>query len=74
MEISVTQFKARCLGIVEEVQREKRRVVISRHGRPAAVLTPIEAENSEPFFGRAADSTQILGDLTSTGEEWDAGR
>ncbi|MDD5200946.1 MAG: type II toxin-antitoxin system Phd/YefM family antitoxin [Terrimicrobiaceae bacterium] len=74
MEITVTQLKAKCLGIVEKVQREKRRVVISRHGRPAAVLIPADQETSAPLFGRAADSTKILGDLMGTGEEWDAGR
>ncbi len=74
MEITVTQFKARCLGIIEKVQREKCRVVISRHGRPAAQLLPVTEEAAAPLFGRARGETRLRGDLFTTGEAWDAGR
>ena len=73
MDITVTQFKAKCLGIVERVQREKTRVVISRHGRPAAELIPVREDSKEVLYGRAASQTRIQGDLLSTGEVWDAG-
>ena len=73
MEITITQFKAKCLGIVEQVQREKARVVISRHGRPAAELIPISEGSKKPLFGRATSETKISGDLMTTGEAWDAG-
>ncbi len=73
MEITITQFKAKCLGIVEQVQREKTRVVISRHGRPAAELVPISEASRKPLFGRATSRTTIQGDLMTTGEAWDAG-
>ena len=72
MEITVTQFKAKCLGIIEKVQREKCCVLISRHGKPAAELVPARGPVSGSFFGRAAEQTKILGDLISTGEHWDA--
>lgn len=72
MQITVTQFKAKCLGIIEKVQREKCRVVISRHGRPAAVLGPVAAAEPGCLFGRAAGRTTIQGDLLSTGDEWNA--
>ncbi|MCC6353913.1 MAG: type II toxin-antitoxin system prevent-host-death family antitoxin [Verrucomicrobiae bacterium] len=73
MDITVTQFKAKCLGIVEKVQREKCRVTISRHGRAAAELIPVPAaESSPPLFGRSAETTEILGDILETGEPWNA--
>lgn len=73
MVITITQFKAKCLGVVERVQREKVRVVISRHGHPAAELIPFdEAKGREPLFGRASAQTRIQGDLCSTGETWNA--
>ena len=72
MEVTVTQFKAKCLGIIEKVEREKCRVLISRHGRPAAELVPARGPVADGFWGRAADQTTILGDLISTGENWDA--
>lgn len=73
MEITVTQFKAKCLGIVEQVEREGCRVVISRHGKPAAELIPLEGTSGAgAIFGRSAETTEVLEDLFSTGEDWDA--
>ena len=73
MEMTITQFKAKCLSVVEKVQREKVRVVISRHGRPAAQVLPVE-ERLEvvSLFGSAAETTEICGELMETGEGWDA--
>lgn len=72
MEMSVSQFKAKCLGVIDKVQKEKSRVTITRHGQPAAELIPIFASRPGKLFGRSKDSTVILGDLLSTGESWDA--
>ena len=72
MEITITQFKAKCLGIVEAVQSQKQVVTISRHGKAAARLVPVEPEDAPAWFGRAAATTRIHDDLTSSGEHWDA--
>ena len=72
MNITVTQFKAKCLGIVEKVQREKCRVVITRSGRVAAQLVPVGASNERVLFGRSSKQTEIKGDLISTGDRWHA--
>lgn len=43
--IGVTAFKARCLGLVEEVASGKTgRVVLTRRGKPVAELTGSKAE------------------------------
>jgi prevent-host-death family protein len=73
MAISVTQFKAKCLRIVDEVQTSKRPVVISRHGRAAAKLVPIDYDDQRgAWHGRAKRTTKIEGDLMSTGALWHA--
>lgn len=72
MDITVTQFKATCLGVIDKVQKEKSRVTITRHGKPAAELIPISASSPGKLFGRAKETTVILGDLLSTEEHWDA--
>jgi prevent-host-death family protein len=72
MELSVTQFKAHCLGVIEQVQKQKTRVTLTRHGRPAAELVPVLSSAPGALFGRAKDTTIIHGDLLSTGESWDA--
>ncbi len=68
----MTQFKATCLGVIDRVQKEKSRVTITRHGKPAAELIPISASSPGKLFGRSKDSTVILGDLLGTEENWDA--
>ena len=73
MEITVNQFKAKCLGIVERVQREKCRVIITRSGKVVAQLVPMDAISGKSIFGRSSGQTKVLGDLISTGERWDAG-
>ena len=72
MEITVTQFKARCLGIIEKVQKEKCRVLISKHGRIAAELIPVEENTQTSLWARAAKTTSIRGDILETGEPWHA--
>ena len=71
MEVSVTKFKARLLGIVEKIQRENCQVIISRHGKPAAQLIPIDSKKESKLFGRSAEQAEINGDLLRTGEVWD---
>jgi prevent-host-death family protein len=43
--ISVSEFKARCLDILDRLGRgQLDRVVVTKRGKPVAVLTPPEAE------------------------------
>ena len=72
MDMTVTQFKAKCLGVIEKVRKEKSRVTITRHGRPAAELIPISASPPGELFGRSKESTVILGDLLNADEHWNA--
>ena len=72
MEMTVTQFKAKCLGVIDKVQKEKSRVTITRHGRPAAELIPVLSGTPGQLFGRAGATTEIHGDLLQTDEHWDA--
>lgn len=72
MEITVTQFKAKCLRLIEQVEKGGETVVITRHGRAAARLVPVGSGGGRPLFGRSKGRTAIKGDLLSTGERWNA--
>jgi antitoxin (DNA-binding transcriptional repressor) of toxin-antitoxin stability system len=72
MEMSVSEFKAKCLAIVEDIANKKERVVITRYGRAAAEVIPFTGATATPLFGRATHTTKILGDLNSTGKTWNA--
>lgn len=72
MEITVTQFKAKCLRLIERVESGGETVVITRHGRAAAQLVPVGGGGGRPLFGRSKSRTQIKGDIFATGERWNA--
>jgi len=42
MQISAAKFKANCLGLMEDVRRTRKPVLITKRGRPIAQLTPVE--------------------------------
>lgn len=70
--VTVTQFKAKCLGLITQVERDKKPVLITKNGRVAARLQPIAEHGQGGLFGRSKKSTIICGDLLETGECWDA--
>lgn len=73
MQIAAGQFKAQCLGLMEEVRQHHRTVVITKRGKPVAKLVPVEKESPKPLFGFLKGQVSIKGDIVaSTGEKWSA--
>jgi prevent-host-death family protein len=72
MELSVTKFKAHCLGVIEQVQKRKTRVTLTRHGQPIAELVPVNASTAGARFGRSKNTTVIHGELLSADQFWSA--
>jgi prevent-host-death family protein len=72
-EISVTQFKAKCLEIVRRVHdRQAPEIVITKHGRPYVKVVPVDSGKGE-VFGYLKGLAKIHGDLTEPiGVEWKA--
>lgn len=71
-KIAAGQFKAHCLQLIDEVNHQRTSIVITKHGKPMAMLVPIKQEK-QSLFGCLKGSVVIRGDIISgTGEEWDA--
>jgi len=75
--IGVTAFKAQCLGLIDDVVQGKTdRVVLLKHNRPIAQITPIREEDGFTSLWGAMRGTGSAApgvDLTvPTGEVWDA--
>jgi prevent-host-death family protein len=70
--VPAAEFKNRCLALLEEVQRTRRPLVVTRHGKPVAEVSAyVESGSgkSNPLKG----SIEYQGDLVSPlGEHWDA--
>ncbi len=72
-EIGAAEFKARCLEIMDEVERQGIEVTITKHRRPVARLVPARAPGV--FCGSMKDSILWEGDLISPIDvEWEAGQ
>ena len=68
------EFKAHCLRVMDEVERTRRSVVITKRGRPVARLVPADAGEPDALFGRLAGKIQIIGDIVAPlgpPEVWD---
>ena len=52
-QVPAAEFKARCLRIIKEMNRDGGSVTITNRGRPVAVLSPVPAsgEKLPPFIG-----------------------
>lgn len=64
MEIPASEFKAKCLQLMDRVARTREAIVITKRGRPVAKLVPPdEARAAAPLFGYMAGSAEMPGDV-----------
>jgi len=77
-EVAISEFKAKCLGILEEVRKTRKPIRVTRFGKPVAeVVPPSPGKPTGRRLGSMAGTVQILGDIvgpTSSWDEWDAAR
>lgn len=70
-EVGAAEFKARCLEIMDEVQKRGISVTITKHRKPVATLVPAAAQ--QEFYGSLRGLILSHGDLVSPiDEEWEA--
>lgn len=65
MEVSAEEFKAKCLQLMDDVQKYQREIVITKYGKPVAKLVPVKDKKRTPsIVGLLEGSAKIYGDLT----------
>ena len=70
--VKASEFKARCLKLMDEVAESGREIVITKNGRPISRLVPYRKKPRAPF-GRDRDKIRITGDIIQpTGVVWEA--
>ena len=70
--IKASEFKAKCLKLMDDVAESGEEIVITKYGRPVAKLAPCR-QRPGSWFGRDRDIIQIHGDLVAPiGVEWEA--
>lgn len=72
--IPASQFRADCLNLIDEVAQSGEEIVITKHGIPAAKLTPLEKNRTRKSpFGAGRHLFEITGDIEAPLDvEWDA--
>ena len=60
--IKASEFKAKCLKLMDEVAESGEEIIITKNGRPVSRLAPYR-EKPSLAFGRNRDNIRILGDI-----------
>ena len=64
-----SQFKAECLAVLDQVERMKISVIVTKHGKPVARIVPLE-DQARPTMGSVRLVAEEDAAYYSTGEEW----
>lgn len=65
-EIPISEFKAKCLALVEQVRKTKKPILITKFGEPVAEVVPASPTNDRlAWIGSMKDTMEILGDIVS---------
>lgn len=72
--LTVSEFKTKCLQIINEVAKTGRPVVITKNGEPVVQLTPVASQPAK-LFGAHRGKITVAGDiLAPLDEDWEARR
>jgi prevent-host-death family protein len=68
------EFKARCVKVMDQVQKTREPLVITKRGKPVAKLVPADKSGND-IFGCLKGVVKIVGDIESPlvpPEDWEA--
>ncbi|MDE0033960.1 MAG: type II toxin-antitoxin system prevent-host-death family antitoxin [Deltaproteobacteria bacterium] len=72
LTIKASEFKAKCLKLMDHVADSGDQIIITKNGRPISRLVPYR-EKPKSLFGIDRGSIEILGDVIEPVEmEWEA--
>lgn len=76
-EIAISEFKAKCLSLLQQVSKTKQSIRVTRFGKPIAdVVPPVEGQiDRNAWIGSGNGTAKILGDIISPAskpKEWEA--
>ena len=62
--MKASEFKAKCLQLMDEVEKSGEEIVITKYGRPVSKLIPYRRK-PKTLFGIDKGRIEILGDIVS---------
>jgi prevent-host-death family protein len=71
-EIAISEFKAKCLAVLERVRATKQPIRVTRHGKPVAeIVAPTMVEDRASWIASMQGSGETLGDIISPATDED---
>ncbi len=64
--VSATEFKAKCLALLDEIEQRAEPITITRRGVPVAVLGPAKKSAWKSPRNSLAGKARIVGDIVNT--------
>jgi prevent-host-death family protein len=65
-EVAISEFKAKCLSLLEQVSKTRTPLRVTRHGKAIADVVPASPDNEErSWIGSMSESMEIVGDIVS---------
>jgi len=65
-EVAISEFKAKCLSLLEQVSKTKTPLRVTRRGQALADVIPASSDVEERnWMGSMSDSIEIIGDVVS---------
>jgi len=76
VNIPISEFKAKCLSLLEQVRRTRKPIRVTRHGKIVAeVIPPTAVLDRAAWIESMKDTFEITGDILSPANEeseWEA--
>lgn len=71
--VSATEFKAKCLAFLDDIEQTGARITVTRRGRAVAVLGPVSKSGWKNPAGSLAGKARILADIENidNSDMWD---
>jgi prevent-host-death family protein len=74
-EVPISEFKAKCFSLLNQVQKTKKPLRVTRFGKPIAEIVATAPQPSRAdWFGSMKGTIEILGDIVSPAsdeDEWE---
>jgi prevent-host-death family protein len=64
-QVTATEFKAKCLALLDEVNEQREAITITKRGRPVATLQPVKRKAWKSLEGILAGKLEIVGDIVN---------
>jgi prevent-host-death family protein len=68
-EVAISEFKAKCLALLQQVQKTKKPIRVTRFGKPVAEIVPPTPSVPANWLGSMKDMIEIVGDIIGPANE-----